>query len=327
MENLLYYPSINLPDEDWTRRAFLYYDHLGVIVPGQYYFEPDYEPFTRELMHNDLVRPFNPLEEIDNQDEFSRIFLDYLRSDAPKEKFSLAGKRATPRRQTYVRLHSGKFGRSIYEALMEKGLAIKEDDFWFQVESGVANDLMFYLATVIAKKNDYCPATDRLAQGEFALAYLSTEDYNVRMMAHKRDVILKELVPYPADLDIYSLRSFKDRHHDLLVRFRTQVDLLVLDENLMPGSPLFMARLNEMKEIKEELLGRMKEDHWSKIVFGSVCGIIPAMVAMKDNPGAVAFAGLLGAAYNAWQMIRPDDVQDRSGLKYLALVDKKLKSK
>lgn len=51
MDNLLYYPSINLPDTDWTIRTLLYYDNIGSIVPEQYFHEPDlYEPFMREAI-------------------------------------------------------------------------------------------------------------------------------------------------------------------------------------------------------------------------------------------------------------------------------------
>lgn len=51
MNNLLYYPYINLPNTDWTIRALLYYDNIGSIVPTQYFHEPEqYEPFMREVI-------------------------------------------------------------------------------------------------------------------------------------------------------------------------------------------------------------------------------------------------------------------------------------
>lgn len=55
MNNLLYYPYINLPNTDWAIRALLYYDNISSIVPTQYFYEPEqYEPFMREVIQNEL---------------------------------------------------------------------------------------------------------------------------------------------------------------------------------------------------------------------------------------------------------------------------------
>lgn len=56
MNNLLYYPYINLPNTDWAIRALLYYDNISSIVPTQYFYEPEqYEPFMREVIQNELI--------------------------------------------------------------------------------------------------------------------------------------------------------------------------------------------------------------------------------------------------------------------------------
>lgn len=41
MNSLLYYPYINLPKNNWTIRALLYYDNVNSIVPEQYFNEPE----------------------------------------------------------------------------------------------------------------------------------------------------------------------------------------------------------------------------------------------------------------------------------------------
>ena len=66
MENLLYYPYINIPRTDWSTRSLLYYETVGSIVPQNYFYEPEnYEPFMRELVQNELVIPINPMEVLD----------------------------------------------------------------------------------------------------------------------------------------------------------------------------------------------------------------------------------------------------------------------
>ena len=69
MNNLLYYPYINLPNTDWAIRALLYYDNISSIVPTQYFYEPEqYEPFMREVIQNELIHPINPMRLCQNAD-------------------------------------------------------------------------------------------------------------------------------------------------------------------------------------------------------------------------------------------------------------------
>ena len=72
MNNLLYYPYINLPNTDWTIRALLYYDNISSIVPAQYFHEPEhYEPFMREVIQRELLTPINPMTVLENPWEVS----------------------------------------------------------------------------------------------------------------------------------------------------------------------------------------------------------------------------------------------------------------
>lgn len=73
MNNLLYYPYINLPNTDWAIRALLYYDNISSIVPTQYFYEPEqYEPFMREVIQNELIHPINPMDVLEHPWEVSK---------------------------------------------------------------------------------------------------------------------------------------------------------------------------------------------------------------------------------------------------------------
>ena len=75
MSSLLYYPYINLPENDWTIRALLYYDNIGAIVPAQYFHEPEqYTPFMRKAIENELITPINPMNVLDRPWEVSKRF-------------------------------------------------------------------------------------------------------------------------------------------------------------------------------------------------------------------------------------------------------------
>lgn len=79
MNSLLYYPYINLPQNDWTIRALLYYDNVNAIVPTQYFYEPEhYNPFMREAIMNELITPINPMDVLNNPYEVSLRFIEIL---------------------------------------------------------------------------------------------------------------------------------------------------------------------------------------------------------------------------------------------------------
>lgn len=264
MNSLLYYPYINLPQNDWTIRALLYYDNVNSIVPARYFYEPEhYNTFMREAIMHELVTPINPMDILDNPYEVSRKFIGYLSAKKDvieKRRRSFFSSRAheisrdkftSPYKQCKV--HTNKFDRDIFDYLMEMGLAERLDCDWYNIESKTADDLMFLLSSVIADKIQSVVATDKIDYG-FSQVYARNNDVELRNRQYKRDLILKNLMPYPKQIDLTNLRRFKERHRDLLVTFRNKVESLVLDQTIPPESEMFGATLDELKMQKEEFL-------------------------------------------------------------------------
>lgn len=328
MSSLLYYPYINLPQTDWTIRALLYHDNIGSIVPIQYFHEPErYEHFMREVIKNGLINLIEPMAVLDEPWEVSKQFIDYL--DKNQKFFRRQGKFCSSnatcrfRKENCVQLHVNKFDNDVFYHLVQMGLAEKKDDYWYNVEKKTANELMTFLATVIANKIDYQPATDRMELG-FSTTHMRTHEVELRTRQYKRDLILKNLIPYPKQIDLTNLRRFKDRHRDLLNTFRSKVELLVLNPALTPESPLFKATLEEMKANKEELSAKMNESRMGDIVFGTICGTVSAVIGLLVSP-VLGIPGFMNAIYSACKIEKPENVFDQTGLKYLALVDKRLR--
>lgn len=224
-----------------------------------------------------------------------------------------------------TRIHAGKFDTNILLELTNMGLAVKGDDNWYYVENRTANELMTYLASVVANNINYIPATDRMDYHSFKSTYINNQDLEVHIRQYKRDLILKELIPYPEEIELNNLRRFKDQHYDLLNRFNNRVELITLDPSITPESQLFQATLENMRAEKEELSARMNESRFGKIVCGSICGTISAGIAFLQEPALGAGLALINAIHAARQIERPEDIYDQTGLKYLALVDKRLR--
>ena len=80
-----------------------------------------------------------------------------------------------------------------------------------------------------------------------------------------------------------------------------------------------------MKMAKEELSARMNESHIGDIVFGTICGTISAGIGLLASPVLGAIPGFLNTIHSACKIEKPENVIDQTGLKYLALVDKRLR--
>ena len=329
MSEILYYPYINLPRTDWTLRTLLYYDNIGSIVPQEYFYSPErnYEPFMLELVRNELVIAINPLEVLDNPWQVTRPFLEMIEGNANRlrqsQRLFKNGNRGLVHSDKFssAQIHVDKFDESIFQGLQDLGLAERADGRWYSVEAKTADNLMKFLATLISAKTQRLPATDFVRP-----FYIRPSFHNPDI---KRETILTNLIPFPEDIDLNRLTRFKQQHSSLLNAFRTRVEMIVLDPNIIEGTPLFHQHLAELLQRKEELTAKMNESRFNSILFGTVCGLIGAAtgIAAASTTGAVigALPGFANAVYSALQMERAENVFDQSGLKYLALADKRLR--
>lgn len=329
MSKLLYYPYINLPRTDWTLRTLLYYDNIGSIVPREYFYDPErnYDEFMLELVRSELVTPIDPINTFDNPWEVTRPFLQLVENNQEKLRTAQNRFRQGLRGNMHIdkfskaNIHADKFDENIFYGLEQLGLAEKTDERWYSVEQRTANNLMHFLATLISAKTDRLPTTD----------YIRTS-YNRQTFnqeRRKREKILTSLIPFPDEIDMRKLLNFKEKHSGILNSFRTRVEQIVLDPNIIEGTPLFQQHLAELSQRKEELTARMNESQFNRILFGTVCGLIGAYqgMATASTTGAIigGLPGFANAVYSALQIERAENIFDQSGLKYLALVDKRLR--
>lgn len=310
--NILYYPEINIPRTEWAIRAFLYYDEVAAIVPYKYNMEPDsYEPFMREILVNELVTPIDPMMNLRHQEQIQELFQQYVTS----HRRSLEQRKGFFHRTRNLKgfkLHEGKFSHSLYRFLEELGLAKYDKNGWYDVEPHTANDLMYYLASVLANTMDYRLSTDQMSYS-FSTTYIHTPEYEIRHQNNRRNCILKELIPVPIDYDLRKIRHFKETHRELLRTFRNHVEEIALDATILPESELFSIKLDQLRQEKEEISARMNESHLGNIILGKICGVFSPMSGVS---------ALLNAIYNACHVERPD--YNCQGMKYIVLAERNL---
>ena len=339
MDKLLYFPYINLPRTDWTIRTLMYYESIGTIVPNEYFYDPEnnYDPHMLELVRSELVIPINPIETLDNPWEVSNPFIEFV--NGPDFKIKKRKRNFIQPNYTRIqndkfkvtgsKIHADKFDKEIFYQLEQIGLARRDKNNynWFFVETRTANLLMTFLASVISSKLEMRPTTD-IINKSYKIAGKKIE-HQKKQLISKRETILRELIPFPQEIDLTKLRRFKDKYISLLESFRNKIELIVLDAKLIEGSELFNEKVKELKLRKDELSAKMNESQFKNIIFGSICGIIGAYqgLASAETTGAVigGLPGFTSAIYSALRIEKAENIFDQSGMKYLALMDKRLK--
>lgn len=329
-----------MPRTDWSIRTLMYYDTIGSIVPQSFFYEPEkYDPFMLEIIKSELIIPINPMDVIDHPLEISHPFIQYINSlkleiekrrmffnmeknhKISTNKFNLNG----------PRIHHSKFDSEIFYQLEHLGLAVRENEEWYIVEQKTANELMSYLASIIGKKLNYLPVTDleikRVPFMDKSKKIYKSENKN----KIRREIILKELIPFPNEVNLSNLKRFKEKHHDLLERFKNRVELIVFNHHIEEGTLFFDETIKELTLSKEEIYAKMNETKLGKILFGTVCGVIGGVITGITTGTASSLVGSLSALpsfanaiHSALQIENIENIENNSGMKYLALVDKKL---
>ena len=111
--------------------------------------------------------------------------------------------------------------------------------------------------------------------------------------------------------------------------FKNKVELLVLDPNIKEGSDLFNEKIRELTINKGELTAKMNESQVGNIIFGTICGLIGTGQGLATTGNFVSMLwglpGFANAVYSAMKIEKAENIFDNTGIKYLALIDKKLR--
>lgn len=328
MDKLIYFPYINVPATEWTIRTLMYYDNISSIVPTQYFYDPKkyYDDHMLELVKSELVIPVDPIRSFEKPWEIVEPFIKYINLS----KNDLEERKRNFQSNKVFKIHFDKFVYELFYSLEQIGIAKTDQKNykWIFVELRTARELLTYLASILSEKLNLGLVTDAIefrntTQIELGGSVIDND------IANKREIILKELIPFPSEVNLNKLRKFKDKYNDLLNSFRNKVEQIALNETIKTDSDLLNEKIKELKLRREELSAKMNESQLKNIIFGSVCGVIGAFQGLQsaETSGAIigAIPGFTAAVYSALKIERPEKIFDQSGMKYLALVDKHLK--
>lgn len=213
--NLLYYPSIEIPNKEWLLSALLYADSISTIVPYDVMAKPDFDDDLRYLYELKVYRPVyieNVLNDYKQQfGEFEKLFIKATTGEQFK-KLSVPGVIDQPAMLYHQKLTSG-----IRYHLKQEGLIKGEGGMGVVTNETAALLYMALLAQYVAKvseKDLVIPSTD-LKKYE-AIAFTLTEE---KVPAFT--ILLDNVLPIPAPgSSVKQIMAFKRVRKDELFHFR-----------------------------------------------------------------------------------------------------------
>jgi hypothetical protein len=322
--NILYYPFINLPVNEWTIKSVLYWDTVGVIVPGEYLEKPEQlKPKMREMVQTGhIVQHFTS--------SYVNLFRDISKSvlktfenkliNLKECQFNFAmGK--------FSAIHTEKFAYDLFEFLVENKVAKKiGPQPWsgYFVEDKIASIMMSYLAAAISKKINYLPSTDQLE-------YLKESDYLglANNQPEKiRSKILNEIMPYPKDADFNKVIKFKEKYNDQLKRFRLEIEKTVWSINGVKDKKskekILKLNIEQLNDKKEELAAKLKENKFGKIAYGAFKGmVVDASITFVTGGVVPPFATALGTINQIIKEYKGNPIKNEE-LAFVALMEQRL---
>lgn len=245
----LFYPTIDIRNEDWLKNAVLFWDEINTIVPSSI-TNPYQENTTQYLSDEGILKPMPVSPDIDFIEELTSDTLNYLNTN---EGFQLL----TQRRGRNSIIHRDKLPRDIsrlfdihpeklpYEIQHHLRRSMT-DEGWFRVDSNFAIFYMTLLANKICEQKAIALLTDNSLTSNLSdLVRLDNQiaikgrDYDF-YNHHRNERHLQLAQGLLTNLIIQGIKvsktssledvvNFKKRHRDELGLFRTNISKLTRD--------------------------------------------------------------------------------------------------
>ena len=229
---ILYYPTIDIPRNNWLRHSLLYWDEVSSIVPKSWddKFLINLSPEIRYLLDKGQFRPIKPEDLISKGDTWQEFenFQQEFRDCVSSPNFRKFINRRHPFSQYRIhqnkvgdtyKVHSNKTSDSIYYFLQELGLANRDgNNEWINFESNTALLYMSLLAKYLADidSNQTTIGTD----------YVSYEKFNFKRVSEKDgfpvvSFNLNNVLPTPREnVPFERIISFKKEREQNLRHFK-----------------------------------------------------------------------------------------------------------
>lgn len=311
-KNVIYFPYIQVPYDEWFARVLLYWDEIHSIIPSGFSDYLNKHKYMQRLIETELILPVNPGNYIESIPNYKEAFLNYI--DSPNYPVPHGVSRIGIKKTTKV--HIEKLG-NIGPDLVERGLARKTDFNWYDIDVYTANQFMAYLASVLGKLPDINsePITDSIQ----SLNSFSTLDYNKGKMSQEidemRTIILKNILPAPrGDISPEKLAEFKEEHKKELAKFREEIEYFLYGvaeiKDPINKSEKIERFIGDIQDDVDNLSELMTSTGWHRITYGNFIGYSSLFLGVGSYIATPNLLGAVGAAFGIGETIK-DILQER----------------
>ena len=226
-QSILYYPTININNDEWLKSAVFYWDEVCSIVP--YVGYPDISDDILYLQDREVYRAIYPQDmlESDYASEFIKTVVKRMRPffgalNEKSDRLVHIRREKIYNPSLYTLVHYKKFPSKLYELLVESGnLSTNHEAGWVEMDTRFANIYMKTLAEYAAlyDEKDVIISSDKVA-GIVAIYPRSWRNVNTLVL----ELTLHQCLPVPAENVSYEdLLNFKERRADDLYELRKKI--------------------------------------------------------------------------------------------------------
>lgn len=307
-----------MPYAGWFNQVLLYWDEIYSIIPSGLSDYISKNEHMQRLIETELIQPINPSNYIGNIPNYKEAFLDYVDNPnypVPHGVIKIKNKKTT-------KVHIEKLG-DIGPDLVERGLASRIENNWYDIDIFTANQFMAYLASVLGKLPtiESEPITDSIQN----LNSFSTPEYQNGKISQEIDelriIMLKDILPAPRGvINPEKLAEFKAEHNMELANFRREIENVLHDVAEIENPIYKSERIDRFKlDIRDEvenLSKQMKSNGWRRITYGNFIGYSSLVFGVATF---IASPNLIGAAAAAFGMHKTinDIAQDKRNTDFL----------
>lgn len=262
----LYYPRIDITNENWLKAAILFWDEISTIVPSS--MKSPYQTNSSQYLHD--IGVLTPIEVNSDQDCIKGLSADILNYLNTNEGFQLLTQEENgfhfqedmpPKDLSlFFDLYPEKLAYEIQYLLRDK----MTKDGLLRVDDNFGKFYMTLLASKICERRAIAPLTDSILtsnvsdlvrldnrvqiirrEGEYDYRHRHRDSYINLSQGLLINMVIEGIsIAEPSSLEDVIL--FKKRHQDELGRFRKNV------ENLTKGIPMD-ASLGQIKQMVEDV--------------------------------------------------------------------------
>ena len=311
---ILYYPNINIPNDEWLKKTVLFWDHISSIVPDSDYYQRSVAIMhsdMRYLIDNEIYSPVFPSRlfesyrvndfNVNLEKEYKKIIASDYRFENEthlhKSKLQRAyrrGQRSLVHREKLLfpdlasKVHYKKFDNQFYEFLIENRLIVDYGDEWVSMDERLATLYMSLMAKYLSNLSS-TPTVVGTDKNKY-LYYAYNRTYKSKNNL-AFNVCFQNALPEPSpDVSIKDIVKFKQKRNLELNEF--QYELLQFENQLAKCTSIEDAN-GEMvlfqKKIEKSILEleKMYKDERISYRFGTVKSLV-------ETTGAVASISALG---------------------------------